>query len=1132
MAVVQISGSNWSQTTGKRGPFQDSNGDLWLVFMTLTGQYLRAAKSSDVGASWNTNYDSTASISGLVDVVWDGSDIIYALVIQSTVLNIYSFTISTQTWARKDTGTGPTIGTDGLGAHPAYLIYRSTGDFVVFFQGTTHSLMGTPYRACRYAICSSAGVWSSAVEVSGAVKLHHYDCKSACLGASNRSHFYYTDGPGINSPGTHRSLSSANAFGETPGQNVVTDDSSWSYSIYYDSILGKVVLSGGATSQVILRADSAAGPTWINDSSSPAAELASSAPAFIYEPTDEKLYIFSRDAMSDDLYRNENQKGDISIEPQGINALNSWAQDFTPTRNYNLSIIGLYLSKSGSPGDLGLEIRLGGPTGSVIATGSVSASAVGTSKAWVPGIFADPPALVSGTKYCLVFTTNSSSYDSQRTSSDVYPGNSAWWQGAEQPGTDMALRIPGGTIWGRPEIQSGAVAAQEYYTGNGTDTQIYGGTGIQERIGQTFKLSKAISVDKIRLWVRRLASPSDNLYLDICADSSGSPGSVIATSNALPAVELTTAGQGKNFIFASPPSLSVNTTYWMVLRRDGARDNTNFFEIYGYAATGGYADGAGYHRDNGSWVANGTVYDWYFQIPPGYTIAGISVGLITNGIGITFLEPVGNIFFDKLLLAPPEPILGQTHFRFRNDNGDESAASWKDDLDASISLSPNDQYRLRFAIEESNGAEVSASDYRLKCSVNGGAYNDIPGNAAPAASSSQFTGPVSTTQQISSGSFGTGKLVELGTDSVKYPVNLSIPANGVTEIEFTLVIPAGQSIDDTLDFRIYDQDNNPLGSYSNTPRITVVAAVTWVEIAGPDYPFYLEEETLMRWGAEGYGWLEETIAAGNHYANLDTFSEDPAPGQPKTAFVPDDSLAALYWYANFETNAFDQHWWIRHWSGSGGQNTVAEVGYSAATIVSNPVHEGVYAAKFQCDPTSDSGTSSDRCELFSTKWASAGFEGNECWYRWASYLPGPSQEWWPTGAGWNSLMQLAPQNEAWMGVGVDAVNIPHLVFNYGANRIDLTNDLIYNHWYVFEAHIIWSDDDQIGLLEITLDGNQKLSTNFETLEPGYSSNHISLGLYRAPWDHTNTVIHDGFVRSLVPLPPLRMSQQEEFFAFL
>src|SRR5262249_18452031 len=121
----------------------------------------------------------------------------------------------------------------------------------------------------------------------------------------------------------------------------------------------------------------------------------------------------------------------------------------------------------------------------------------------------------------------------------------------------------------------------------------------------------------------------------------------------------------------------------------------------------------------------------------------------------------------------------------------------------------------------------------------------------------------------------------------------------------------------------------------------------------------------------------------------------------------------VFWRGNYETGNFSQ-WWLRQWSGPGGDNTSAEVGQSAATIVRSPVGQGRYAGKFQALP--DTTGTVDRAEIVATQRESGGYQGQEWYYGWRIYFPSPKQQWWSRGGDWNAITQFQPTDNSggWM----------------------------------------------------------------------------------------------------------------------
>lgn len=96
-------------------------------------------------------------------------------------------------------------------------------------------------------------------------------------------------------------------------------------------------------------------------------------------------------------------KGAISFDVE-----TKWAQSFTPVSDINLGEIELYAKRTGNPGDLQVALfsEIDGLPGSQLASGSKFAGLIGTNYGWVTITLNDTYALVSGTKYFIVVTTN------------------------------------------------------------------------------------------------------------------------------------------------------------------------------------------------------------------------------------------------------------------------------------------------------------------------------------------------------------------------------------------------------------------------------------------------------------------------------------------------------------------------------------------------------------------------------------------------------------------------------------------------------------------------------------------------------------------------------------------------------
>lgn len=144
---------------------------------------------------------------------------------------------------------------------------------------------------------------------------------------------------------------------------------------------------------------------------------------------------------------------------------------------------------------------------------------------------------------------------------------------------------------------------------------IYGESGTSERLAQSFQLSSARTGVNLELGIgRTVAAPTDNVVVEIQTDSGGAPsGTVVGTSVSQPASYVDVSGNFK--LFETNASLSASTTYWIVVRRDGARDTTNYYN-WVQSTESNNASGVPSTRDSGSWT-NGTI-DFRVRVIPTY----------------------------------------------------------------------------------------------------------------------------------------------------------------------------------------------------------------------------------------------------------------------------------------------------------------------------------------------------------------------------------------------------------------------------------------------------------------------------------------------------------------------------------
>jgi hypothetical protein len=101
-----------------------------------------------------------------------------------------------------------------------------------------------------------------------------------------------------------------------------------------------------------------------------------------------------------------------------------------------------------------------------------------------------------------------------------------------------------------------------------------------EKVAQQFTLSVNAnwSAYEIVVRLRKMGSPSDAVTVELCADSAGAPGSVLA-SGSIAASSIYTAMNWVTATLGTQQALSYGTIYWIVVRRSGASHYADYYEI-------------------------------------------------------------------------------------------------------------------------------------------------------------------------------------------------------------------------------------------------------------------------------------------------------------------------------------------------------------------------------------------------------------------------------------------------------------------------------------------------------------------------------------------------------------------------
>lgn len=121
---------------------------------------------------------------------------------------------------------------------------------------------------------------------------------------------------------------------------------------------------------------------------------------------------------------------------------------------------------------------------------------------------------------------------------------------------------------------------------------------------QGIQLDADSNVSKVRLWLKRVGSPTGNLTVKIETDSGGEPSGTTVTngtSNTVAASSLSTGYGWIEFDFATPPSLTGSTQYHSVLETTDSYDEFDYVVWGADSSAPGYASGEMKSKSSGVW---------------------------------------------------------------------------------------------------------------------------------------------------------------------------------------------------------------------------------------------------------------------------------------------------------------------------------------------------------------------------------------------------------------------------------------------------------------------------------------------------------------------------------------------------
>jgi len=209
-------------------------------------------------------------------------------------------------------------------------------------------------------------------------------------------------------------------------------------------------------------------------------------------------------------------------------------------------------------------------------------------------------------------------------------------------------------------------------------------------------------------------------------------------------------------------------------------------------------------------------------------------------------------------------------------------------------------------------------------------------------------------------------------------------------------------------------------------------------------------------------------------------------------------------------------------SGNFGQWTQVQAVSGGARVVTSPVRQGRYAARFVVRPGDDPVVGGERAEVMALTGES---EGKESWWAWSTYFPTGFH---PNPGAWNVFTQWHHTGHSCQSPVDFAVNTylspPRLRLYLNTGKLNLSTCrasfirqwnfavLRRNRWYNFVFHVKWSSNASIGFVQLWVNGRLAIpKTHVPTLLQGMGV-YVKQGFYRGRSNLTTTIFHDGLRR--------------------
>lgn len=184
-------------------------------------------------------------------------------------------------------------------------------------------------------------------------------------------------------------------------------------------------------------------------------------------------------------------------------------------------------------------------------------------------------------------------------------------------------------------------------------------------------------------------------------------------------------------------------------------------------------------------------------------------------------------------MAPLPQTIDQNAFRGRNDDGNETTATWIAAKNVNWTQTLDVQFRVRFGLIESGGGDHELG-FKVQFNHKGLGWFDVTttsGAARMAASTGLTEGSNCTAQLALGGTFQTTNAGQEDGDGT-VPDTAETKAGKTIEHEYSVVIrSAVVAATEVVQFRVVESDGTALQTYTNTPSVTAASATPVYEQA-------------------------------------------------------------------------------------------------------------------------------------------------------------------------------------------------------------------------------------------------------------------------------------------------------------